>query len=255
MAKLEKEKIDKSVKEFYSDVADGNETIKIDSVKLSESIGYSKEDLENIPEEANLGLGCGNPLIDGKPMEGETVLDLGCGKGMDVFNTAKKVGSSGLVIGVDMTPKMIETARRIAKGRKFNNTDFRLGEIEHLPVADNSIDLVISNCVINLSTDKKAVYSEIYRVLKPGGRISIADIVHIKEIPDSVLNNPKMYGTCVAGAGSCEYRENLLKEIGFKNIEVRLKPASKEYVKKWGIDEIPLEEYISSSITVAYKEK
>lgn len=253
MGKIDKKDIQNSVADFYKGVANDEIKVKVDSKDLSESIGYSKEELKDIPEEANLGLGCGNPLIDGKPMPGETVLDLGCGKGMDVFNTAKKVGKEGFVIGVDMTPEMIKTARRIEKGRKFTNTHFRLGEIEYLPVADNSIDLVISNCVINLSTDKEQVYREILRVLKPGGRISIADIVHIKDLPESVLSDPRMYGTCVAGGGTAKYRKELLEKLGYRNIEIKLTPVSKEYVKKWGIDEIPLEEYIASSITVAYK--
>lgn len=253
MKKIDENTIKNSVSDFYKDVANDEIKVKVDSKELSASIGYSKEELADIPEEANLGLGCGNPLIDGKPAEGETVLDLGCGKGMDVFNTAKKVGKEGFVIGVDMTSEMIKTARRIEKGRKFTNTEFRLGEIEHLPVADNSIDLVISNCVINLSTDKKQVYSEILRVLKPGGRISIADIVHIQELPESVLSNPNMYGTCVAGGGTADDKRKILEDLGYKNIEIKITPVSKEYVKKWAIDEIPLEEYIASSITVAYK--
>lgn len=253
MSKVSKEDIKKSVSQFYSDVASSKVSVQVDSKELSESIGYSKYELENIPEEANLGLGCGNPLIDGKPKLGEAVLDLGCGKGMDVFNAAKVVGESGHVIGVDMTAEMIQTARRIEKGRKFTNTEFRLGEIEHLPVADASIDLVISNCVINLSTDKEQVYKEILRVLKPNGRISISDIVHIKTLPNSVLANPNMYGTCVAGGESPQAKKELLESLGFKNVEISLKRVSKEYVKKWGIDEIPLEEYLASASTVAYK--
>ena len=142
-----------------------------------------------------MGLGCGNPQEKAEPKPGETILDLGCGKGMDVFIAAKKVGASGHVIGVDMTLEMVQKARMIAEKRKFTNVEFRLGEIEFLPIADNSIDLVLSNCVINLATDKSIVYREILRVLKKGGRIGISDITLSEHLPQEVLDDPRMYGT------------------------------------------------------------
>lgn len=253
MARIDDKEVKKSVSEFYGDVAEGKKGVKVDSNDLGKALGYSEEELALVPKEANLGLGCGNPFEYGKPVEGEVVLDLGCGKGMDVFIAAKKVGETGKVIGVDMTPKMIETARKISDGRGFTNTDFRLGEIEHLPVADNSVDLVISNCVINLSIDKKQVYKEILRVLKPGGRISVSDIAHIQTLPDFILEDPKMYGTCVAGGMKVPEKKELLEEIGYKNIEIYVEKVSDEYAAKWGIKEIDLREYIARSATVAYK--
>lgn len=255
MGKLEKKDIKKSVSDFYKDVAEGKESIKVDNIELAKSLGYTEEDLAAIPEEANLGLGCGNPLTYADLKDGETVVDLGCGKGMDVFNTAKKMGKTGLVIGVDMTPEMIATARKIGEKRGFDNVEFRLGEIEHLPIADSSVDLVISNCVINLSPDKEQVYREILRILKPGGRVSISDIAHIHQLPDSVMENPKMYGNCVAGGMFIEEKEKMLEDLGYVDINIHVEKITAQYAKKWGITEVALEDYVASSSTVAFKEK
>lgn len=188
-------KIRKSVNEFYDDVAKDDVKVKGDIDKLNKSLGYSEEDLNYIPKEAQLGLGCGNPIEKGKPLAGEFVADLGSGRGMDAFLSSKSVGEFGLVIGIDNNPKMIERAREIADKRGFNNTEFRLGELEHLPIRDNFLDLLISNCVINLSTDKKQVYSEIYRVLKQGGRMSLSDIVLKKALSEEIKNDPNVHGT------------------------------------------------------------
>ncbi len=193
--KLSQEEIQKSVADFYQKVAINEEKTKIDIEKLNKSIGYSQEEIESVPQEANMGLGCGNPQEKAQPQVGETVIDLGCGKGFDVFVASKKVGETGHVIGIDMTREMIVRARDIARKRKFIQAEFRLGEIEHLPAADNSADLIISNCVINLSTRKQEVYNEMYRVLKPGGRIGISDITLFENLPESVYENPNMYGT------------------------------------------------------------
>lgn len=193
--KLSQEEIQKSVADFYQKVAINEEKTKIDTEKLNKSIGYSQEEIESVPQEANMGLGCGNPQEKAQPQVGETVIDLGCGKGFDVFVASKKVGETGHVIGIDMTREMIVRARDIARKRKFIQAEFRLGEIEHLPAADNSADLIISNCVINLSTRKQEVYNEMYRVLKPGGRIGISDITLFENLPESVYENPNMYGT------------------------------------------------------------
>lgn len=194
-SKLSQEEINQSVADFYRKIAQNEESTQIDANQLNKSIGYKQEEIDSVPEEANMGLGCGNPQEKAQPQNGEVVIDLGCGKGFDAFIASKKVGAAGLVIGVDMTAEMINKARKIAQKRQFNNIDFRLGEIEYLPVADNTADLVISNCVINLSTRKQDVYNEIFRVLKPGGRIGISDITLHEILPDSVYNNPKMYGT------------------------------------------------------------
>ncbi|SHJ86815.1 Methyltransferase domain-containing protein [Hathewaya proteolytica DSM 3090] len=160
---------------------------------VSKSIGYSAEDMNLVPENANLGLGCGNPQIAANIQEGETVLDLGSGAGFDCFLASKKVGRRGLVIGVDMTPEMLTQARKNAKLHRYRNVDFRLGEIENLPVADNTVDVIISNCVINLSTNKQRVYNEAYRVLKVGGRVCISDVVRMKELTDEMKQDDSLY--------------------------------------------------------------
>lgn len=190
---MDENKIKDSITTFYSEVA--KKGVISDTKELSKSIGYSEDELKNIPEEANLGLGCGNPQEIAEPRKGDYVVDLGCGKGMDVFIAANKVGEEGYVVGIDMTYDMLSEARILAKKNGFNNVDFRLGEIEYLPVRDNFADVVLSNCVINLSTDKQQVYDEIYRVLKPGGRFGISDITLDIPLPDEVIEDPRMYGT------------------------------------------------------------
>ncbi|KNF09983.1 putative arsenite methyltransferase [Gottschalkia purinilytica] len=203
MNDLKKDNIIKSVRESYKNIAveskskksccGGAPKLKASASKVSTSIGYSKKDITSVPEESNMGLGCGNPQLIANLKEGETVLDLGSGGGFDSFLAANKVGENGHVIGVDMTPEMISKARsNIVKGN-YKNVEFRLGEIENLPVADNIVDVIISNCVINLSPNKQRVYNEAYRVLKTGGRIAISDVILINELTDEMKNDEKLY--------------------------------------------------------------
>ncbi len=192
---MNKKNIRKSINEFYNDVAKDNVKVEGDINQLNKSLGYSEEDLNYIPKDAQMGLGCGNPKEKANPVPGEKVADLGSGRGMDVFLSSKAVGDSGLVIGIDNNYKMLEKAREIADKKNFTNVEFRLGEIEYLPIGDNFLDLLMSNCVINLSTNKNQVYKEIFRILKPGGRISISDIILKKELSDEIKKDPKVHGT------------------------------------------------------------
>ncbi|MGD8566221.1 MAG: arsenite methyltransferase [Candidatus Bathyarchaeota archaeon] len=187
---------------------------------VAKKIGYSEEDLKEVPSASIMGLGCGNPVALASLKEGEIVLDLGSGGGVDVFLASKKVGYKGKVIGVDMTEEMIEKAKDNASKHGFKNVEFRLGEIENLPVEDNSVDVIISNCVINLSPDKEKVFKEAYRVLKLGGRIMISDIVTEGELPNEIKKNFDAWASCVAGALEKKQYLATIKSSGFKNIEI-----------------------------------
>lgn len=187
---------------------------------ISKKLGYTEQELKAVPEGANLGLGCGNPVALASLREGETVLDLGSGAGFDCFLASKKVGKNGKVIGVDTTPEMIERAKQNAKKGGHDNVEFRLGDIEKLPVPDNSVDIVISNCVINLSPDKGKVFRESFRALKPGGRIMISDIVLTKELPDFIKNSVEAYIGCISGAMLKDKYIDAIKAAGFQKIEV-----------------------------------
>lgn len=187
---------------------------------ISSRIGYTGDDLQAIPGGSNLGLGCGNPVALASLREGETVLDLGSGAGIDCFLAAGRVGESGRVIGVDMTPEMLEKARENAAKNNYKNVEFRLGEIENLPVADNSADAVISNCVINLSPDKERVFREVYRVLRPGGRLMVSDIVLLKNLPDCIKDSAAAYAGCIAGAVVREDYIDTIKAAGFKEVKI-----------------------------------
>ncbi|GAA0092554.1 arsenite methyltransferase [Paraclostridium bifermentans] len=181
------------VRDSYSKIVTNESNLSCCGEDISKSIGYSNEDMNIVPKDSNLGLGCGNPHLIADIQEGETVLDLGSGAGFDCFLASKKVGDKGLVIGVDMTPEMLSQARNNSLSNNYKNVDFRLGEIENLPVANDLVDVIISNCVINLSPNKQRVYDEAYRVLKMGGRLSISDIVLMKDLTQEMKQDEKLY--------------------------------------------------------------
>jgi SAM-dependent methyltransferase len=183
-------------------------------------VGYSDGDVDAVEPGANLGLGCGNPTAIARLDEGEDVLDLGSGGGFDCFLAAREVGPSGRVVGVDMTPKMVETARENAVENDASNVEFRLGEIEHLPVADQSVDVILSNCVVNLSPDKPQVFRETFRALRPGGRLAISDVVAVGEIPARLRDEPDSLAACVAGASPAADLESMLTDAGFVDVSV-----------------------------------
>jgi arsenite methyltransferase len=227
---MKREEVRKTVRQGYAQIAKtgtsccapqksccGTTNIATD---ISKKIGYTDEDIQSVPEGANLGLGCGNPLAMASLKEGEVILDLGSGAGFDCFLAANRVGKSGKVIGIDMTPEMIEKARENAHKGNYENVEFRLGEIENLPVADNHVDAIISNCVINLSPDKDRVFQEAYRVLKPGGRLMVSDMVLVSELPDSIKNSAAAYIGCLAGAIMKDKYIDAIKAAGFKQVNI-----------------------------------
>jgi arsenite methyltransferase len=211
--------------------------------QVSKMIGYSEAEMNAVPEGANLGLGCGNPTALASLKEGERVLDLGSGGGFDAFLAAKKVGKSGKVIGVDMTPEMLDKARTNAKKGKYTNVEFRLGEIENLPVADKSVDVIISNCVINLSPDKKRVFEEAYRVLAPNGRLMVSDIVLLKPLPEAIQKSAEAYTSCVAGAEIKDKYLGLMRDAGFKDVKVL---SEKNYPLEFIISEPEVNKVLST---------
>jgi SAM-dependent methyltransferase len=190
-----------------------------------EAIGYTREEVSSVPPGAEMGLGCGNPLALASLQGGEVVLDLGAGAGFDCFLAAKRVGDGGRVIGVDMTPEMLDKARENAKRGGYRNVEFRLGEIENLPVADSSIDLVISNCVINLSVDKARVFQEAFRVLRPGGRLAISDVVLLRELPEELRDSAAAYAACVSGAMLRAKYLELIRQAGFERVDIQRETA------------------------------
>jgi len=224
----------------------------LDAKTASQNLGYEKEDLMNITQNANMGLGCGNPIAMASLKEGEVVLDLGSGGGLDSFFARSKVGESGLVIGVDMTPEMIYLARKNAEEDGYKNVEFRLGEIEDLPLADNMVDVIISNCVVNLSLEKEKVFKEAYRVLKNGGRICISDIVATAQLPDDLKEDLKALAGCMAGAEHIDKIEKLMEDAGFKNIKLTPMNISREILTSWA-PEKNLNEFLASYIIQAEK--
>ena len=215
-------------------------------------LGYSAEESAIAPEGANLGLGCGNPLAIASLRAGQVVLDLGSGAGFDCFLAARAVGTSGKVIGIDMTHDMLNKARENAQKNGFTNVEFRLGEIEALPVADNSIDVIISNCVINLSPEKQRVFDEAFRVLKPDGRLAVADMVATAPVPDEIKSDWAAYTGCMAGASEITELQRMLEASGFKNIKIAPNDSSRSFIREWLPDK-RVEDYLISATIEAVK--
>jgi len=256
---LEKEKIHETVKSHYGKIAKGevsgccgSDCCEEDSKSGSKQLGYSEAELKSIPEGSDLSLGCGNPLGIASIKNGETVLDLGSGAGFDCFLASIQTGKNGTVIGVDMTPDMIDKAKANASKGNYENVEFRLGNIEMLPVKDNSIDVIISNCVINLSPDKQKVFDEAYRVLKSGGRMAVSDIIAYGKLPSEVKENLSLYAGCIAGASDINEVKEMLANSGFRDIKISPKDSSKEFIKDW-LPGMKIEDYIISANIEAVK--
>jgi len=268
---MREEEIKKVVREGYAKIAQqGNSCCgPVNSCcggtdlaqNISQSIGYTEEELGAVPEDANLGLGCGNPVALASLREGETILDLGSGAGFDCFLAANKVGEKGRVIGVDMTPEMIAKARENARKGNYANVEFRLGEIENLPAADSLVDVVISNCVINLAPDKRRVFGEAFRVLKPGGRLMVSDIVLLKELPDFIKTSIEAYIGCLSGAIMRDEYIESIKAAGFQEVGIvdetffpvecmASDPTAKTIIDNLGIPPEKVKEVASSVISI-----
>ncbi len=239
-----------SVRERYASIATEGATCCGDSTSPSQECcgpevkGYTSEDLEAVAVEMNLG--CGNPVGLASLDDGDTVLDLGSGAGFDCFIAAQAVGEEGTVIGVDMTTEMVDRARSAIDEHNISNVEFRLGEIEQLPVADASVDVIISNCVVNLSPDKPQVFAEAFRVLRPGGRLAIADVVSMVPLPPSVRGDPTSLAACIAGASTVSELESMLVEAGFTEITVEPQRDSETFITEWDVER-DLSEYIVSA--------
>jgi len=266
MTQLSNDNIRKAVREQYGKIAKSGNTgcgssassccVETDpnAKAASMELGYSSDDVNQVPEGANMGLGCGNPKAIASLKTGETVLDLGSGGGFDCFLAVNEVGNSGAVIGVDMTSVMVSKARANAVKAGHDNIDFRLGEIENLPVADGKVDVIISNCVINLSPEKPKVFQESYRVLKPGGRLAISDIVAAAELPDQLKDDMALFTGCMSGASSITDIKSMLEAAGFVAISIKPKDENREFIRKW-LPESKIEDYIFSATIEAIKPK
>jgi arsenite methyltransferase len=260
MTDVSAEEIRTAVRDAYSEIAlaDGGSCCGPSPVpccsdgSVSLELGYSSDDLAAVPTGADLGLGCGNPGAIAALQPGETVLDLGSGAGFDAFLAARAVGPTGHVIGVDMTPPMVTKARANAEAGDYAQVEFRLGEIEHLPVADATVDVIISNCVINLSTDKPAVFREAFRVLRPGGRLAISDVVAFADLPDDVRGDLALYSGCMAGASLISELTQILDAAGFVDVVIEPKDDSRTFIERWapGRD---LTDYVVSATIAAVR--
>ena len=223
-----------------------------DAATVAQDLGYSLGDTKAVPKGANLGLGCGNPLAIASLRAGETVLDLGSGAGFDALLASRAVGPEGKIIGVDMTAEMMGKARANAARGDYHNVEFRLGEIEHLPVGDQTVDAIISNCVINLSPDKGAVFREAFRVLKSGGRLAVSDIVALQPIPASMHQDLLAYTGCVSGAATVRELQELLASAGFRAVRITPRPESRLFIREW-FPGRGFEDYIASATVQAVK--
>lgn len=261
---MKEENIKKFVRKRYADIAGGGcgcspeksccdtDASTADGLEAFRTFGYDTDEVtEFFGTEGTAGLSCGNPIGIAGIREGETVLDLGSGMGFDCHLASMIVGESGRVIGVDMTPEMIEKAKLAAEDGP-RNVEFRLGEIEKLPVEDDSVDVIISNCVINLSPDKPGVFREAYRVLKRGGRIAVSDVIAVRPLPAEISGDPEMYCSCIAGAVSANELRGLMKDAGFEEITIRTKDGSRQVIKGWAHGR-GIEDYIVSAEIMAVK--
>jgi SAM-dependent methyltransferase len=254
------DEVHQAVRDRYAQAADGAGCSAsscccgstADTGEISERVGYSAEDLSAAPAESNLGLGCGNPTALASLKPGETVLDLGSGAGLDCFLAARAVGDTGRVIGIDMTPEMLSKARQHARAHGYANVEFRLGEIESLPAADDSVDVILSNCVINLSPDKPRVFGEAFRVLKPGGRLAISDVVALAPLPDDLRSDMSLFTGCSAGAATVGELEKLLTAAGFERIAIQVHARSREFIRDWAPGR-GIEDYVASATIEAVK--
>lgn len=263
METIPRDEIKQAVRSRYAQIAQtqssccapsccGGDGVRADAESRSRAMGYADEELTAAPEGANLGLGCGNPQAIAALKPGETVLDLGSGAGFDCFLAAHQVGESGRVIGVDMTPEMVSRARANAERGGYRNVEFRLGEIESLPLADASVDVVISNCVVNLSPDKPRVFAEAWRVLKPGGRLAISDVVATAALPEHVRRDLDLHAGCVAGAAPIGEIEAMLRAAGFEQVRVAPKGGSRALIRAWAPG-AALEDCVASAMIEAVK--
>jgi SAM-dependent methyltransferase len=246
-----------SVREHYGKIATGSADSCAPGCcgatpSASAALGYTPDQLASVPDGANLGLGCGNPQALASLRPGETVLDLGSGGGFDCFLAAQQVGAGGLVIGVDMTAQMIDKARDNARKAGITNVEFRLGEIERLPLADASVDVVLSNCVVNLSPSKPDVFREVFRVLRPGGRLAISDVVATAEIPERFRGMESALTGCIGGAAKVNELEQMLSEAGFTDVTIRPRLESRAFIKDW-MPNTGIEELIASATIEATK--
>jgi SAM-dependent methyltransferase len=219
---------------------------------VSTRLGYSRADLDLVPDGADMGLGCGNPQAIAALQPGEVVIDLGAGGGLDCFLAAAAVGADGRVIGVDMTPDMLSKARANAERGRFGNVEFRLGEIEHLPVADGIADVVMSNCVINLSPDKAQVFREAFRVLRVGGRLAISDVVATAELPDEMRNSPELIAGCMGNASLIDDIAAMLSVAGFADVAIEPKDESRDFIRDWA-PEHNVTDYVVAAVISAVK--
>ncbi|HLD99185.1 MAG TPA: arsenite methyltransferase [Bdellovibrionota bacterium] len=271
MKKLNADKVRTAVRENYAEVAKaggaagcgcsastssccGGTSTEKEAGETSRKLGYSEDDLAKMPPGANMGLGCGNPQAIASIRPGDIVLDLGSGGGFDAFLAVRQTGLEGRVIGVDMTPEMIALARKNAQKLGLNNVEFRLGEIEALPVLNDSIDVIISNCVINLSPEKMKVFREAVRVLKPGGRLAVSDVVASAKLPNEIKSDIQLLSGCISGASEIGELESMLKTAGFEEIRITPKEQSREFIRDWAPGR-KLEDYVVSADIQAQKPK